>query len=60
MNCVVPDWIATKRLTPQERASIPPPIPLATISGQVIRLIEDDSLVGRAVVIERGEAPRLT
>jgi NAD(P)-dependent dehydrogenase (short-subunit alcohol dehydrogenase family) len=59
INCIVPDWIATERLTPEERASDPPPIPLATITAEVIRLIADDSLAGRAVVIWRGEAPRL-
>lgn len=60
VNCVVPDWIATERVTAEERASDPPPIPLATIAAEVIRLVSDDSLAGRAVVIWRGEAPRLT
>ena len=59
VNCIVPDWIATERVTADERASIPPPIPIATIVAEVIRLISDDSLAGRAVVIWRGEAPRL-
>jgi NAD(P)-dependent dehydrogenase (short-subunit alcohol dehydrogenase family) len=58
-NCIVPDWIATERLTAEERASIPPPIPLATIADEIIRLVADDSLAGRAVVIWRGEPPRL-
>jgi NAD(P)-dependent dehydrogenase (short-subunit alcohol dehydrogenase family) len=60
VNCIVPDWIATERVTAEERASIPPPIPLATITAEVIRLLADDSLTGRAVVIWRGKAPRLT
>jgi NAD(P)-dependent dehydrogenase (short-subunit alcohol dehydrogenase family) len=60
VNCIVPDWIATERVTAEERASIPPPIPLETIAVEVIRLISDDSLAGRAVVIWRGEEPRLT
>src|SRR4051794_20275992 len=59
MNCIVPDWIATERLTPEELSSVPPPIPLATIAAQVMRLLTDDSLAGRAVVIPRGEPPRL-
>ena len=59
VNCIVPDWIATERLTAEELASVPPPIPLATIAGEVVRLVADDSLAGRAVVIWRGEPPRL-
>jgi NAD(P)-dependent dehydrogenase (short-subunit alcohol dehydrogenase family) len=54
VNCIVPDWIATERVTAEERASDPPPIPLATIAAEVIRLISDDSLAGRAVTIWRG------
>jgi NAD(P)-dependent dehydrogenase (short-subunit alcohol dehydrogenase family) len=53
VNCLVPDWIATERVTAEERASIPPPIPLATITAEVLRLISDDSLAGRALVIPR-------
>jgi NAD(P)-dependent dehydrogenase (short-subunit alcohol dehydrogenase family) len=60
VNCIVPDWIATERVTAEERTSDPPPIPLATISEQVLRLIEDDSLAGRAIEIWRGQPPRLT
>jgi hypothetical protein len=56
-NCIVPDWVATERLTAQERAS-DPPIPLSTIAAEVIRLISDDSLAGRAVVIWRREPSR--
>jgi NAD(P)-dependent dehydrogenase (short-subunit alcohol dehydrogenase family) len=59
VNCIAPDWIATERVTREERASIPPPIPLSTITAEVIRLITDDSLAGRVVVIWRGQAPRL-
>jgi NAD(P)-dependent dehydrogenase (short-subunit alcohol dehydrogenase family) len=60
VNCIVPDWIATERVTAQERASDPPPIPLATITEQVLRLIEDDSMAGRSIEIWRGQPPRLT
>jgi NAD(P)-dependent dehydrogenase (short-subunit alcohol dehydrogenase family) len=59
VNCIVPDWIATERLTAEERASDPPPIPLATITDQVLRLVADDALAGRAIVIWRGQAPQL-
>lgn len=59
VNCIVPDWIATERVTAEERASDPPPIPLDTIVEQVLRLIGDDALAGRAIVVWRGEAPQL-
>jgi NAD(P)-dependent dehydrogenase (short-subunit alcohol dehydrogenase family) len=54
VNCLVPDWMATERLTPEELASDPPPIPLETITAAVLRLIADDSPAGEAVVIWRG------
>jgi NAD(P)-dependent dehydrogenase (short-subunit alcohol dehydrogenase family) len=54
VNCIVPDWIATERLTDEERASDPPPIPLERISAEVLRLIADDALAGRASIIWRG------
>jgi len=59
VNCLVPDWMATERLTPEELASAPPPIPLETITAATLRLITDDSLAGRALVVWRAEAPRL-
>jgi NAD(P)-dependent dehydrogenase (short-subunit alcohol dehydrogenase family) len=59
VNCIVPDWVATERVTPEERATEPPPIPLATVAAAVIRLIRDDTLSGRALVLLRGEEPRL-
>jgi NAD(P)-dependent dehydrogenase (short-subunit alcohol dehydrogenase family) len=59
VDCVVPDWIATERLTPEERSAVPPPIPLDTVASAVLRLIRDDSLAGRALVLLRGEVPRL-
>jgi hypothetical protein len=59
VNCLVPDWIATERLTPEELASEPPPIPLEVVGEAALRLIRDDALAGRVLVIERGEAPRL-
>jgi NAD(P)-dependent dehydrogenase (short-subunit alcohol dehydrogenase family) len=59
VNCIVPDWIATERVTAEERATTPPPIPLATVAAGVIRLIRDDSLAGRVLLLCRGAEPRL-
>jgi NAD(P)-dependent dehydrogenase (short-subunit alcohol dehydrogenase family) len=59
VNCIVPDWIATERLTEAERATTPPPIPLADVVAAVLELIRDDTLAGRAMAIWRGQAPRL-
>jgi NAD(P)-dependent dehydrogenase (short-subunit alcohol dehydrogenase family) len=59
VNCIVPDWVATERLTAQERATAPPPIALTTVAGAVIRLIHDDTLAGRALILLRGREPRL-
>ena len=59
VNCVVPDWVATERVTAEERATAPPPIPLAVVVDAVLTLIRDETLAGRAMVIWRGEEPRL-
>jgi NAD(P)-dependent dehydrogenase (short-subunit alcohol dehydrogenase family) len=59
VNCLVPDWVATERLTAAERGSDPPPIPLDVIAEATLALIRDDALAGRVVMIERGAAPRL-
>jgi NAD(P)-dependent dehydrogenase (short-subunit alcohol dehydrogenase family) len=59
VNCIVPDWVATERVTAEERATTPPPIPLATVAAGVIRLIRDDSLAGRALLLWRGAEPCL-
>ena len=59
VNCIVPDWVATERVTAEERATTPPPIALATVAAAVIRLIHDDTLAGRALVLLRGREPRL-
>jgi NAD(P)-dependent dehydrogenase (short-subunit alcohol dehydrogenase family) len=59
VNCVVPDWVATERLTHAERAATPPPIPLAVVADAVLRLIRDDTLAGKALVLWRGQPPRL-
>ena len=59
VNCIVPDWVATERVTPAERATTPPPIPLADVAAAVLELIRDDDLSGRAMVLWRGQATRL-
>jgi NAD(P)-dependent dehydrogenase (short-subunit alcohol dehydrogenase family) len=59
VNCLVPDWVATERLTDEERASEPPPIPLSTVAEATLQLIRDDTLAARVMLIKRGEAPRL-
>jgi 3-oxoacyl-[acyl-carrier protein] reductase len=56
---VIPDWIATERLSADERASSPPPVPLATVAGAVMQLIDDDSLAGRTILLTRGDPPLL-
>jgi NAD(P)-dependent dehydrogenase (short-subunit alcohol dehydrogenase family) len=59
VNCVVPDWVATERVTAEERAATPRPIPLTTVASAVLTLVRDDTLAGRAMVLRRGEEPRL-
>jgi NAD(P)-dependent dehydrogenase (short-subunit alcohol dehydrogenase family) len=59
VNCIVPDWVATERVTPAERATTPPPIPLADVAEGVLRLIRDDSLSGRSLLLLRGQPPRV-
>jgi NAD(P)-dependent dehydrogenase (short-subunit alcohol dehydrogenase family) len=59
VNCIVPDWVATERVTPAERATTPPPIPLAAVADGVLRLVRDDGLSGRSLLLLRGRPPRL-
>ena len=59
VNCLVPDWVATERVSAAERATNPPPIPLETIASATLRLVRDDELSGRIMLVERGAAPRL-
>jgi NAD(P)-dependent dehydrogenase (short-subunit alcohol dehydrogenase family) len=59
VNCIVPDWVATERVSEAERATTPPPIPLAEVVAAVLGLIRDDTLAGRALVLWRGQAARL-
>jgi NAD(P)-dependent dehydrogenase (short-subunit alcohol dehydrogenase family) len=60
VNCIVPDWVATERVSDAERATTPPPIPLSVVVEAVLELIRNDTLAGRALVIRRGEGPRLS
>ncbi|MFC7620017.1 SDR family NAD(P)-dependent oxidoreductase [Microlunatus sp. GCM10028923] len=57
--CLVPDWVATERVSPAERATDPPPIPLSDFTAAVLRLIEDDALAGRVMLLPQGSPPRL-
>jgi NAD(P)-dependent dehydrogenase (short-subunit alcohol dehydrogenase family) len=66
VNCVVPDWIATERareelarMTPDERAAAPAPLPPEAVADAVVELIRDDGLTGRVMVLRAGEPRRL-
>ena len=59
VNCVVPDWVATERLSPADRSADPPPVPLEAVAAATLRLVRDDTLAGRVLVLGRGSAPRL-
>ena len=54
VSCVVPDWVATERVTDAERAQEPPLISLAAVSDAVLRLIRDDTAAGAAIELLRG------
>ena len=62
VNCVAPDWVATERGI-QEREALPEAdrglelVSLETLTDTVVRFIEDDSLAGRVILLEREEAP---
>jgi NAD(P)-dependent dehydrogenase (short-subunit alcohol dehydrogenase family) len=66
VNCVVPDWILTERaraeiaaMTEAERAAAPEPLPMEDVADAVVRLIRDDALAGRVLVLRGGAPPRL-
>ncbi len=66
VNCVVPDWIGLDRahaelaaMSPARRAAAPPLIPPADVAATVVRLVTDDSLAGRVVVLAGGAEPLL-
>ncbi|ADB32414.1 short-chain dehydrogenase/reductase SDR [Kribbella flavida DSM 17836] len=64
VNCVVPDWVATERGV-AERAALPADergpelVPLETLTDAVVRLVTDDELAGRVVLLDRGRPPEL-
>ena len=63
VNCVVPDWLATPRGR-REQAALPPAergsalVPLEALTDAVLRIIEDDTLAGRALLLDRETEPR--
>ena len=60
VNCVIPDWVATERVSEAERAEADPPlISLDEVADAVLRLVRDDALAGRALLLARGAPPRL-
>jgi NAD(P)-dependent dehydrogenase (short-subunit alcohol dehydrogenase family) len=60
VNCVVPDWIATERVTAEERAAAAtPPLDMREVADGVLELIRDDRLAGRIMVLWPGEPRRL-
>ncbi|HYI20600.1 MAG TPA: SDR family NAD(P)-dependent oxidoreductase [Solirubrobacteraceae bacterium] len=59
VNCVIPDWVATERVSEAERETDPPLIPLDAVADGVLMLLRDDALAGRALLLLRGEPPRL-
>lgn len=64
VNCVVPDWVATPRGL-REREALPAAdrgpelIPLSTVTDAVVRFVEDESLAGRVLLLEREQEPHL-
>ena len=58
INCVSPGWILTERaqaeldaMTPEQRAAAPPLITMEDVATAVVRLIADDALNHRVVVL---------
>ncbi|MFI5695460.1 SDR family NAD(P)-dependent oxidoreductase [Kribbella sp. NPDC051586] len=64
VNCVVPDWVATERGV-REREALPVEehgadlVPLDALTDGVVRFVEDETLAGRVLLLNRGEAPQL-
>ena len=68
VNCVVPDWVATERASAElaamdeEAAALaadPPLVPLDDLCEATMRLVVDEELAGRVVLLDRGVPPRL-
>jgi NAD(P)-dependent dehydrogenase (short-subunit alcohol dehydrogenase family) len=64
VNCVVPDWVATERGL-AEQAALPEAergpelVPLETLTSAVVRFVEDETLAGRVMLLDRGKDPEL-
>ena len=64
VNCVVPDWVATPRGI-RERDALPPAergpalVPLDAVTDAVVRFVEDESLAGRVLLLDREAEPCL-
>jgi NAD(P)-dependent dehydrogenase (short-subunit alcohol dehydrogenase family) len=62
VNCVVPDWVATERGI-RERAELPEAergpalVPREVLTDAVVRFVEDDSMTGRVLLLDRDEQP---
>ena len=57
VNCVCPDWVDTPavqrslaEMTAEERADVPPLVPVEEIAAIVLELVRDDTAAGRIVV----------
>ncbi|WP_328999448.1 SDR family NAD(P)-dependent oxidoreductase [Kribbella sp. NBC_00709] len=64
VNCVVPDWVATERgLREQEALPVeergPELVPLDAVTGGVLRFVQDETLAGRVLLLDRGRDPQL-
>ena len=64
VNCVVPDWVATERGV-REREALPPAergpalVPLESVTDAVVRFVEDETLTGRVLLLDRDADPQL-
>ncbi|GLQ57499.1 SDR family NAD(P)-dependent oxidoreductase [Devosia nitrariae] len=63
INCLVPDWILTERAqrelsdrSASERTAVPTPIPLDHLTAAVMKLVCDEELSGRIMVLRGNEA----
>lgn len=60
VNCVAPDWVETERARRElatmdegDRAELAPLVSLERLCDEVVALVEDDTAVGRVVVLAR-------
>jgi NAD(P)-dependent dehydrogenase (short-subunit alcohol dehydrogenase family) len=65
INCIVPDWVETERalqelaaMSEDERAEMPPRVPLSQLCQEVIALLENERASGRVVVLWGGQPAR--